>query len=158
MCPSSRTSLGKSGTQRYPWCTAAVVSDRVGRKPLIYMSCTVMGSMYIGYIFAQSFTAVLLLGVVYVSALVLHLLAALDISPALTSLRRAQGASNGVYLAVDYALAVECLPNPDDKAKDLLKESLGNDVRPRACHGSPSRFPPPRYTTTRCVRRSTCIL
>ena len=47
--------------------------------------------------------------------------AALNISPALTSLRRAQGASNGVYLAVDYALAVECLPNPDDKAKDLVR-------------------------------------
>ena len=100
---------------------AGSLSDRVGRKPLIYMSCTVMGSMYIGYIFAQSFTAVLLLGIVYVSALDLHLLAALNISPALTSLRRAQGASNGVYLAVDYALAVECLPNPDDKAKDLVR-------------------------------------
>ena len=26
-----------------------------------------------------------------------------------------------MYLAVDYALAVECLPNPDDKAKDLVR-------------------------------------
>ena len=46
---------------------AGSLSDRVGRKPLIYMSCTVMGSMYIGYIFAQSFTQVLILGIVYVS-------------------------------------------------------------------------------------------
>ncbi len=27
--------------------------------------------------------------------------------------------SNGVYLAADYALAVECLPNKEDGAKDL---------------------------------------
>ena len=53
-----------------------------------------MASVYIGYIFVESYYAVVVLGLIY-------------------------GASNGVYLAVDYALAVECLPNPEDHAKDL---------------------------------------
>ena len=70
------------------------LSDVCGRKPLIYMACTVMASVYIGYIFVESYYAVVVLGLIY-------------------------GASNGVYLAVDYALAVECLPNPEDHAKDL---------------------------------------
>ena len=79
-------------------------------------------------------------------------------------MRRAQGASNGVYLAVDYALAVECLPNPDDKAKDLVRvcphlpglaAALGAeawlDLR-RRCGGSP-RFSAPAsgpHSQARC--------
>ena len=54
-----------------------------------------MAGVYVGYMFASSYYTVLALGLIY-------------------------GASNGVYLAVDYALAVECLPGSgDDSAKDL---------------------------------------
>mmetsp|Transcript_16320 Transcript_16320/g.32651 ORF Transcript_16320/g.32651 Transcript_16320/m.32651 type:complete len:469 (+) Transcript_16320:296-1702(+) len=73
---------------------AGGVSDTLGRKPLIYLSCTVMALVYIGYCFIHTYEWVVALGLCY-------------------------GASNGVYLAVDYALAVECLPRKDDHAKDL---------------------------------------
>ena len=74
---------------------AGSLSNHVGRKPLIYMSCFVIASVYVGYIFVSSYWYVCVLGLIY-------------------------GASNGVYLAVDYALAVECLPNPaEDTAKDM---------------------------------------
>jgi len=73
---------------------AGGVSDTLGRKPLIYLSCTIMALVYIGYCFIHTYTWVVALGLCY-------------------------GASNGVYLAVDYALAVECLPRKDDHAKDL---------------------------------------
>jgi len=73
---------------------AGGVSDSLGRKPLIYLSCTIMALVYIGYCFIHSYTWVVALGLCY-------------------------GASNGVYLAVDYALAVECLPRKDEHAKDL---------------------------------------
>jgi MFS family permease len=74
---------------------AGGLSDQVGRKPLIYLACTVMAGVYVGYTFVTSYYSVLVLGLIY-------------------------GASNGVYLAVDYALAVECLPDSGkDSAKDL---------------------------------------
>lgn len=71
------------------------LSETTGRKPLIYMACSVMAFIYICYCFAESFYTVVVLGLIY-------------------------GASNGVYLAVDYALAIETLPNDsDDTAKDM---------------------------------------
>lgn len=53
-----------------------------------------MAMVYIGYTLVHAFPLVVALGVCY-------------------------GSSNGVYLAADYALAVQCLPNKDDGAKDL---------------------------------------
>lgn len=73
---------------------AGHMTSRFGYKPLIYGACVVMASVYIGYTLVHSFSYVVALGVVY-------------------------GSSNGVYLAADYALAVDCLPNKDDGAKDL---------------------------------------
>jgi MFS family permease len=74
---------------------AGGLSDQFGRKPLIYLACAVMAGVYVGYTFITSYYAVMALGLIY-------------------------GASNGVYLAVDYALAVECLPDSGkDSAKDL---------------------------------------
>jgi MFS family permease len=84
-------SQGSSGVVA---CVAGSWCDGFGRKPLIYLSCVAIALVYVGYCFIDSYTWVLVLGVFY-------------------------GASNGVYLAVDYALAVECLPNADDHAKDL---------------------------------------
>ncbi|EKX41130.1 hypothetical protein GUITHDRAFT_164484 [Guillardia theta CCMP2712] len=69
-------------------------SDGMGRKPLIYFSCLIMALVYIGYCFIDDYQWVIALGLCY-------------------------GASNGVYLAVDYALAVECLPQKEDHARDL---------------------------------------
>ena len=65
---------------------AAPVADRTGRKPAIYAAVTVMALVYIGYCFVDTYEWVVLLGVLY-------------------------GAGNGVYIAVDYALAVDCLPS-----------------------------------------------
>jgi len=78
-------------------CTSLVaggLSDLLGRKALIYLACCGMAGVYLGYCFVHEFQWVLLFGVCY-------------------------GVSNGVYLACDYALAVECLPSKEDCAKDL---------------------------------------
>lgn len=74
---------------------AAPIADRTGRKPAIYLAVTIMALVYIGYCFVDTYEWVVILGVAY-------------------------GAGNGVYIAVDYALAVECLPSQEeDGAKDL---------------------------------------
>ena len=65
---------------------AAPIADRTGRKPAIYMAVTIMAFVYIGYCFVNTYEWVVMLGVLY-------------------------GAGNGVYIAVDYALAVDCLPS-----------------------------------------------
>jgi len=74
---------------------AAPVADRTGRKPAIYVALTMMAMLYIGYCFVDTYEWVVFLGICY-------------------------GAGNGVYIAVDYALAVDCLPSQEeDGAKDL---------------------------------------
>jgi len=73
---------------------AGHATQRFGYKPMIYAACTCMAGVYVGYTLIHAFPYVVALGVVY-------------------------GSSNGVYLAADYALAVACLPNKDDGAKDL---------------------------------------
>lgn len=74
---------------------AAPIADRTGRKPAIYVAVTVMAFVYVGYCFADTYEWVVFLGIAY-------------------------GAGNGVYIAVDYALAVDCLPSQEeDGAKDL---------------------------------------
>mmetsp|Transcript_13814 Transcript_13814/g.27316 ORF Transcript_13814/g.27316 Transcript_13814/m.27316 type:complete len:507 (-) Transcript_13814:43-1563(-) len=73
---------------------AGHATARFGYKPLIYAACTCMAGVYVGYTLVHTFPLVVALGVCY-------------------------GSSNGVYLAADYALAVACLPNKDDGAKDL---------------------------------------
>ena len=65
---------------------AGTLADRTGRKPAIYTAVTVMALVYIGYCFVDTYSMVILLGICY-------------------------GAGNGIYISVDYALAVECLPS-----------------------------------------------
>jgi len=76
---------------------AGAVSDRHGRKPLVYLSGTVMAAACITYVFvsyAPSWTATLLIGALF-------------------------GIGNGAYQAVDWALAVDVLPGGEDAAKDM---------------------------------------
>ena len=65
---------------------AAPIADRTGRKPAIYVAVTIMAFVYVGYCFVDTYEWVIVLGITY-------------------------GAGNGVYIAVDYALAVDCLPS-----------------------------------------------
>jgi len=75
--------------------TGSSVAGLIGRKNAIYIACTVMAGVYVGYCFAHEWNYIVLLGVCY-------------------------GAGNGIYISVDYALAVECLPNAEkESAKDL---------------------------------------
>eukprot|EP00756_Hemistasia_phaeocysticola_P030396 Hpha_TRINITY_DN16284_c5_g6::TRINITY_DN16284_c5_g6_i1::g.12917::m.12917 len=75
-----------------------MLSDKIGRKPLVYMACFVMCLVYIGFLEATRFDNAIL---------VIYFVAAL------------YGLGNGCYLSVDLALAIDCLPFPEDAAKDL---------------------------------------
>lgn len=71
-----------------------LLSDRVGRKPLIYISGLVIILTYVEFMFVSSQAAVLIGGAIY-------------------------GIGNGAYLSVDYALACDALPNKENAAKFL---------------------------------------
>jgi TRAP-type C4-dicarboxylate transport system permease small subunit len=65
-----------------------------------------MAFVYVGYIFVTTYEWVVFLGVAY-------------------------GAGNGVYIAVDYALAVDCLPSQVRDATCLDQDMLhcnGHDL------------------------------
>ena len=70
------------------------LSDQHGRKPFIYMACAVMATVYILFLFAPPLGPTLIIGLAY-------------------------GMGNGCFLTVDYALAVDTLPNKHNVAKDL---------------------------------------
>ena len=70
------------------------LSDRYGRKPLVYASCVVMASVFVGFAFGPSIDVVVWLSVVY-------------------------GLGNGMFLSVDYALACDTLPSADAAAQGL---------------------------------------
>jgi MFS family permease len=78
--------------------TAGALSDRYGRKPLVYLSGSLMAAAAIVFIFAglaQSLAFVFCVAVVY-------------------------GIGNGAYTAVDWALALDVLPSKEDAAaKDM---------------------------------------
>jgi len=86
---------GLGASVAYP---AGQLSDRVGRKPLVYAACFVMCLVYVSFLFAPSVSDPLTF--IYV-------------------VTAFYGMGNGCYLSVDLALAMDCVPNPDDKAKDL---------------------------------------
>jgi MFS family permease len=68
------------------------LSDKIGRKKPIYIACAVMTSTYIGFLTSPKFpTREEQLTSIYVWAAI-------------------YGLGNGCYLAVDYALALDCLP------------------------------------------------
>lgn len=73
---------------------AGKLSDRTGRKPLVYLACFVMALTYVGFAFSRTFTAVAIFCAVY-------------------------GIANGAFVSVDYALACDVLPSKKNAAKDL---------------------------------------
>jgi len=70
------------------------LSDRMGRKPLVYASCILMAGVYFGFALSPSINVLLTLGIGY-------------------------GVGNGMFLSVDYALACDVLPSLDSAAQSL---------------------------------------
>jgi MFS family permease len=93
-----------------------MLSDRVGRKPLIYISGLVIILVYIEFMFVSTQAAVLMGGALY-------------------------GIGNGAYLSVDYALACDALPSKENAAKFLgiwgVAAFIGTMVRPSLRTGPP---------------------
>jgi len=73
---------------------AGVLSDKYGRKLMVYISGALMGVVCLVFILTHSFTIAVLMGVVF-------------------------GLGYGAYQSVDWALASDVLPSMDDYAKDM---------------------------------------
>ena len=73
---------------------AGVLSDRHGRKLMVYISGGIMGVVGLIFVFFHSFVLAVLMGVVF-------------------------GLGYGAYESVDWALASDVLPSMDDYAKDM---------------------------------------
>jgi MFS family permease len=73
---------------------AGILSDRYGRKIMVYISGALMGTVVMVFILFHSFTLAVLMGVVF-------------------------GLGYGAYESVDWALASDVLPSIDDHAKDM---------------------------------------
>lgn len=73
---------------------AGVLSDRYGRKVMVYLSGALMGVVALVFVFFHSFTLAVLMGIVF-------------------------GLGYGAYESVDWALASDVLPSKDDYAKDM---------------------------------------
>lgn len=71
-----------------------LLSNHVGRKPLIYLSTTILIATYIMFMIYQSRFMTLIGGAIY-------------------------GIGNGTYLSVDYALACDTIPSKDNAARYL---------------------------------------
>jgi MFS family permease len=70
------------------------LSHKYGRKRLVYISGGVMSLVALGLIFTHQYLATLIIGALF-------------------------GIGYGVYTSVDWALAIEVLPNIEDAAKDM---------------------------------------
>jgi len=120
-------------------CAAAVavpsgrLSDRWGRKPLVYAACVMMGLVYVGFAVSPPIEWVLVLGVGF-------------------------GIGNGMFLSVDYALACDVLPSFQNAAQGLglwgVSAFLGSTVGPLIAGpllayfgwtASPERYSPDGY-------------
>lgn len=88
---------------------AGHVSDRYGRKPLVYCSCLIMAAVYFSFALGPRIEVVLALGVGY-------------------------GIGNGMFLSVDYALACDTLPSLESAAQGLgvwgVSAFLGSTLGP----------------------------
>ncbi len=73
---------------------AGVLSDKYGRKLMVYVSGGLMGFVCLVFVLFHSFTLAVLMGVVF-------------------------GLGYGAYESVDWALASDVLPSMDDYAKDM---------------------------------------
>jgi MFS family permease len=76
---------------------AGSLSDKYGRKPMVYISGAVM-----------AVASIIFIGVTYYPSL-----------PFIFAVAALFGLGNGAYQAVDWALAVDVLPEGDDPAKDM---------------------------------------
>ncbi len=73
---------------------AGVLSDKYGRKMMVYISGALMGVVCLVFVLFHSFTLAVLMGIVF-------------------------GLGYGAYQSVDWALASDVLPSMDDYAKDM---------------------------------------
>jgi MFS family permease len=73
---------------------AGILSDRFGRKLMVYLAGGLMGAVALVFIVFHSFTLAVLMGIVF-------------------------GLGYGAYQSVDWALASDVLPSMDDYAKDM---------------------------------------
>jgi MFS family permease len=73
---------------------AGVLSDKYGRKLMVYLAGGLMGLVCLVFILSHSFTVAVLMGIVF-------------------------GLGYGAYQSVDWALASDVLPSMDDYAKDM---------------------------------------
>ena len=85
------------------------LSDRYGRKPLVYASCVLMATVYLGFALVPRLDVVLWLGV-------------------------GCGLGNGMFLSVDYALACDTLPSLESAAQGMgvwgVSAFLGSTLGP----------------------------
>jgi MFS family permease len=90
------------------------LSDKLGRKPAIYISAVVMAATYYGFLVAPYFGEYRMLAIYIMSSF--------------------YGLGNGCYLAVDYALALDCLPSKETAGKDLgvwgISAFIGSAIGP----------------------------
>ena len=73
---------------------AGVVSDRFGRKKIVYFSGALQAVVVTVFLFAHSYPLAIAMGVVF-------------------------GLGYGAYISVDWALATDVLPSMDDYARDM---------------------------------------
>ena len=73
---------------------AGVLSDKYGRKRMVYLSGALMGIVCLVFILSHNFTVAVLMGIVF-------------------------GLGYGAYQSVDWALVSDVLPSVDDYAKDM---------------------------------------
>lgn len=73
---------------------AGVLSDKYGRKLMVYLSGALQGTVVAVFIFYHNYTLAVVMGIVF-------------------------GLGYGAYQAVDWALASDVLPSEDDYAKDM---------------------------------------
>jgi MFS family permease len=73
---------------------AGVLSDKYGRKMMVYISGALMGVVCLVFVLFHSFTLAVIMGIVF-------------------------GLGYGAYESVDWALASDVLPSMDDYAKDM---------------------------------------
>jgi MFS family permease len=73
---------------------AGVLSDKYGRKMMVYISGVLMGVVCLVFVLFHSFSLAVLMGIVF-------------------------GLGYGAYQSVDWVLASDVLPSMDDHAKDM---------------------------------------
>jgi len=88
---------------------AGILSDYVGRRTMITISCAGIISVYFLFIYVHNMSRITYVGVYY-------------------------GAMNGMFLSVDYALAIDCLPSREQSARWLaiwgIASFIGTSIGP----------------------------